>query len=163
MSHGFLGYHATFMLDFVICALVLIVPVLGTSIYLVKVRRAFVWHRRLQIFLAVVLLLAVTAFEVDVQLIHGGWQSIVREARPEISAEGLASIRRVLLIHLLFAISTPCLWATTLGLALANFGNPPAPSRHSRWHKRLGWISATDLTLTSVTGLWFYYSAFISR
>jgi putative membrane protein len=162
MSHGFLGYHATFMLDFVICALVLLVPLLVTSIYLVKVRRAFHWHRRLQILLAAVLLLAVSAFEVDVR-IHGGWQSIVQEARPTISAAELASVRRALMIHLVFAISTPCLWAITLGLALSKFSNPPKPGPHSRWHKPLGWLSAADLTLTSVTGLWFYYSAFISR
>jgi hypothetical protein len=29
-------------------------------------------------------------------------------------------------------------------------------------HKLLGWCSATDLALTSVTGLLFYYFAFIA-
>jgi hypothetical protein len=29
-------------------------------------------------------------------------------------------------------------------------------------HKTLGWASAADLTLTSVTGLWFYYAAFVA-
>ena len=36
MKHGFLGYQSTFMLDFVVTALVLIVPALLTSLYLVK-------------------------------------------------------------------------------------------------------------------------------
>ena len=44
-----------------------------------------------------------------------------------------------------------------------DFGNPPAPSRYSPWHRWLGWISAVDLLLTSMTGLFFYYVAFVSR
>ncbi len=59
---------------------------LAFSIYLVKFRRNFVWHRRLQLILAGVLLFAVVAFEVDVQVVHHGWQNIVLQARPDISA-----------------------------------------------------------------------------
>ena len=65
MSHGFLGYSSTFMLDFVVTALVLIVPVLLVSLYLVKVRRNYLAHRNLQLVLAGVLLVAVVAFEVS--------------------------------------------------------------------------------------------------
>jgi putative membrane protein len=163
MSNGFLGYNATFMLDLVVCALVLVVPVLATSIFLVKIQRNYVWHRRLQLFLAAVLLFAVAAFELDVQVVHHGWQNIVRQARPEISPADFAFVRDILCVHLIFAISTPFLWAVTIGLALPRFGNPPAPSTHSRWHKRLGWTSAADLAMTSVTGLLFYYFAFVNR
>jgi hypothetical protein len=113
-------------------------------------------------FLAVTLLAAVTCFEVDLHLVQGGWQNVVKKG-PEISPEQLAKIQTVLRIHLLFAGSTPFLWALTLVLALRNFPNPPAPSNHSRLHRVLGWSSAIDLVLTSVTGLIFYYTAFISR
>jgi putative membrane protein len=163
MSQGFLGYHATFMLDVVVCALVLLVPALATSIYLVKFRRQYAWHRRLQLTLAAVLFLAVAAFEVDVQLVHHGWQNIVKDARPDMAAESLDFARKVLYVHLVFAISTPLLWILTISLALPKFGNPPFPSRHSPVHKLLGWCSATDLALTSATGLLFYYFAFIAR
>ncbi len=163
MARGFLGFNATFMLDAVVCALALIVPVLAASIYLVKVRRRFALHRTIQLCLAGVLLLAVAAFEVDVQIIHQGWANIVHEARPEISADDLDFVHLVLRVHLVFAESTPLLWAVTLTLALLRFGNPPAPSRHSAWHKYLGWFSAADLALTSITGLAFYYFAFVSR
>jgi putative membrane protein len=163
MSNGFLGYNATFMLDLVVCALVLVVPILVTSIYLVKFRRNFVWHRRLQLLLAAVLLFAVAAFELDVQVVHHGWQNIVHQAKPDITPADFDFIRQILHIHLIFAISTPFLWAVTIGLALPRFGNPPAPSAHSRWHKRLGWISAVDLAMTSVTGLLFYFFAFVNR
>lgn len=163
MSYGFLGHHATFMLDVVVCALVLVVPTLAGSIYLVKVRHNYLWHRRIQLALAGVLLLTVAAFEVDVQAIHGGWENIVRRAQPDMPAESLAFAHQVLQIHLLFATSTPLLWGLTVGLALRGFGNPPVPGRHSSLHRWLGWISAADLVLTSVTGLLFYYFAFVSR
>ncbi len=163
MSHGFLGYNATFMLDFVVCALVFVVPVLAVSIFLVKIRRNYIWHRRLQLFLAGVLLLAVVAFEVDLQVVHHGWQNIVRQSRPEISASDFDFVRTLLHIHLVFAISTPLLWAVTISLALRSFGNPPAPSRHSPWHRWLGWTSALDLAMTSATGLLFYYFTFVNR
>jgi hypothetical protein len=163
MSHGFLGYNATFMLDLVVCALVLLVPVLAFSIYLVKFRRNYVWHRRLQLLLAGILLFAVVAFEVDVQAVHHGWQNIVRQSRPDISAADFDFARTLLHIHLVFAISTPLLWILTISLALRNFGNPPAPSRHSPKHAWLGWISALDLAMTSATGLLFYYFTFVNR
>lgn len=162
MQHGFLGYQSTFMLDFVVTALALIVPALVVSLYLVKVRRNYTAHRNLQLALSGVLLAAVTAFEVDVQLVHGGWKMIVGKREPALSAEALAGVQQALQIHLVFAISTPLLWAITLTWALKRMPNPPGPCDHSRVHKSLGWLSVIDLVLTAVTGLFFYYRAFIS-
>ncbi len=163
LSNGFLGYPTTFMLDFVVCALVLIVPLLLWSLWLVKFRRRYVAHKRLQITLGIVLLVAVTAFEVDVQMVHGGWENIVAKQplNPEELASKIAAVRPWLVIHLLFAITTPLLWITTITLALLRFQNPPGPGPHSRLHKVLGWASTVDITLTSVTGLLFYYVAFV--
>lgn len=162
MSQGFLGNDASFMLDFVVCALVLLVPLLAYSIYVVKAGR-YALHKRLQLLLAAILLVAVGAFEVDMQL-HGGWQNIVNKnaAEPRLSEAELASVGRVLAIHLVFAISTPLLWIGTITLALRRYPVPPVPGPHSRLHKGLGWASAVDLALTSVTGLWFYYVTFVA-
>lgn len=162
--HGFLGYDASFMLDVVVCALVLVVPALLFSVYQVKFRGRYELHKTLQLTLAAVLLLAVAAFEVDLQLVHGGWVNVVNKdlANPRLSPEELDSVRTVLRIHLVFAISTPVLWAVTIGLALKRFPSPPTPGEHSRLHKVLAWASTADITLTSVTGLWFYYVAFVA-
>src|SRR2546422_507030 len=162
MKHGFLGYQSTFMLDFVVTALVLIVPALLASLYLVKVKRQYLAHRNLQLVLGGVLLLAVAAFEVDVQWVHGGWEKIVAERTPALSAYALDGVKQALGIHLWFAISTPVLWAVTITLALRRMPNPPAPCAHSRLHKTLGWLSVIDLGLTSLTGLIFYYRAFVA-
>ncbi|MFO0978837.1 MAG: DUF420 domain-containing protein [Planctomycetaceae bacterium] len=160
---GFLGYPTTFMLDFVVCALVLVVPLLLLSLWLVKFRRQYLAHKRLQIVLGVVLLAAVTAFEVDVQLVHGGWEKIVsRQNLDEAAlAAKIASVRPWLLVHLVFAITTPFLWVATIVLALKRFGSNPMPGAHSKLHSLLGWASTIDITLTSVTGLLFYYVAFM--
>lgn len=164
MSHGFLGNDTSFMLDFVVCALVGVVPVLLWSLYLVKIRRAYRLHRNLQLGLGVVLLIAVAAFEVDLQLVHGGWENVVNKPNqtPRMTPAELDSARRVLWVHLVFAISTPLLWATTIILALRRFPSPPQPGPHSSLHKKLGWASAIDITLTAVTGLVFYYVAFMA-
>lgn len=164
LQHGFLGYDASFMLDVVVCALVLVVPVLLFSIASVKFGKRFALHKTLQLGLAAVLLLAVAAFEVDLQLVHGGWENVVNKdpGNPRLSASELASVQRVLWIHLVFAISTPFLWAVTIVYALKRFPSPPAPGEHSRLHRVLAWASTIDITLTSVTGLWFYYAAFIA-
>lgn len=161
LRDGFLGYKASFMLDFVVVALVLIVPVLVFSLYVVKVQKRYTLHRNLQLMLGVVLLAAVVLFEVDLRL-QGGWENIVAKRDPKLTAEQLAQVRGVLWVHLVFAISTPVLWATTIVLALRRMPCPPAPGPHSRLHKTLGWLSAIDITLTSITGLMFYYLAFVT-
>jgi putative membrane protein len=163
MSNGFLGFDASFMLDFVVCALVLVVPVLACSIFAVKFRRNYVLHRNLQLALAVILLLAVSAFEIDMRM-HGGWINIINKdpAQPRLTGDALETVRTALYIHMCFAITTPLLWGTTIFLALKRFPNPPQPGDHSRLHKTLGWLSTIDITMTSVTGLVFYYLAFVA-
>ena len=159
MTDGFLGYKTSFMLDLVVCALVVLVPLLAYSIYIVKFKRQWRRHRNLQVLLGVVLLLAVGLFEIDLQVVHKGWENIIHKRT--VSETQLAAARQVLHIHLFFAVTTPFLWGTTLYLAWRRFPSPPVPGDHSRAHKILGWLSAIDLTLTSVTGLWFYYVAFV--
>ena len=162
MNNGFLGFDSSLMLDVVVCALVLVVPVIIYSLYLVKVRRNYALHAAIQTTLAFVLLVVVVAFEVDMRL-HGGWQNIVNKnpEAPRLVGEALSQVRTVLLVHLVFAVSTPLLWITTLVLAWRRFANPPQPGLHSRIHKTLGWLATLDLVLTSVTGLGFYYLAFV--
>ncbi len=163
MANGFLGYDSSFMLDVVVCALVLVVPTLLYSLSVVKFQQKFLLHRNLQTALGIVLLLAVSAFEVDLQVVHGGWENVVNkpDKPPRLTGEDMETAQTVLWIHLIFAISTPIFWATTLTLAWRRFSNPPQPGEHSRIHKFLGWVSTVDITLTSVTGLAFYYVAFM--
>lgn len=160
MSNGFLGYPASPMLDVVVCALAAIVPTLAYSLYVVKVQRNFLLHKRLQVALGLVLLVAVGLFEVDMRW-QGGIGAILAKRERPLSLEERAHFDGILAIHLCFAISTVFLWGATLGLALRRMPLPPGPSPHSRLHKRLGWLSAADITLTAVTGLLVYYYGFM--
>jgi hypothetical protein len=162
MDRGFLGYNASLMLDVVVCALTLIVPALAWSVWLVKFRKRYRLHRSVQLILAGILLATVAMFEIDMRL-QGGWEQIVNHDpdHPRLTGEALAAVRNVLYLHLFFAVSTPVLWAVTIGLALKRFPGALAPGTHSELHKKLGWLSVIDLVLTSATGLTFYYMAFI--
>lgn len=162
MTDGFLGYRTSFMLDFVVVALILIVPILVYSLYVVKVQHKYVLHRNLQLLLGIILLVAVGLFEIDLQLVQGGWAKVVSKRPTPLTAEQLNFVQTVLRVHLIFAISTPFLWAATIVLALRRMPSSPGPSAHSRLHKSLGWISTIDIVLTSVTGLIFYYFAFVA-
>jgi putative membrane protein len=163
MNDGFLGYRTSFMLDFVVVSLVLIVPILVYSLFAAKFRHQYRLHRTLQLVLGVVLLVAVGLFEIDLQLIQGGWLNVVAKRETPLSEPQLTFARLVLRVHLLFAISTPLLWGLTIGLAMRWFPSPPQPSPHSSLHKTLGWLSTLDIVLTSLTGLAFYYFAFVIR
>ncbi|MBD3673081.1 MAG: DUF420 domain-containing protein [Planctomycetaceae bacterium] len=162
MADGFLGYKTSFMLDLVVCALVAVVPVLLYSIYIVKYKHRFALHKTLQLVLAAALVLTVLAFEVDLHLIQGGWENIVAKRDVPLTKEAFSFVRTLLTIHLIFAGSTPVLWGITIAYALKRFPSPPAPGDHSPLHKKLAWASTIDLTLTSVTGLIFYYFAFVA-
>lgn len=161
MSDGFLGFKSSFMLDAVVCALVLVVPVLLYSIYIVKVRQQYGLHKKLQLFLGAALLITVIAFEVDLRM-QGGWKNIVAKRDVPLTAEQFSTVEKTLWIHLVFAVSTPLLWIATIGYALKRFPNPPIPGEHSPLHKKLAWASTIDLVLTSITGLMFYYLAIAS-
>ena len=164
LPDGFLGYRTSFMLDFVVCALVVIVPLLVTSITIVRFGRRYQQHRFLQTSLCVVLFVAVGAFEVDLQIVHGGWENIVAKSHTDEAALAakITESRPWLWLHLVFAVTTPIVWLITIVLAWRRFPSPPQPASHSRAHVRLGWLSALDVTLTAVTGLIFYYVAFIT-
>lgn len=160
MQNGFLGYPASFMLDVVVCALVVVVPLLAFNLFVVKAQHNYRLHKILQLILAAVLFVAVSLFEVDMQLQGGVNGILAKRTRPLDPAE-LASFRQLLVVHLVFAISTVIVWILTVALAMLRFPRPPKPAQHSRIHKILGWLSAVDITGTAVTGLMVYYYGFM--
>jgi putative membrane protein len=153
---GFLGTRAPLMIDVVCVAMIGVVLVLAWSIYQVKVRRRYQLHKWTQITLGAVVLVVVILFEVDIRL-HG-W-----EERAANTGGGRPApiVFTALYVHLVFAISTVILWPITIGLAAANFGEPPAPGLHSRVHVPLARTAAADMVLTALSGWIFYWLAFV--
>ena len=64
---GFLQTRASIMLDVVFLAMFAVVPLLGWSIHLVRNRRNYALHKRVQLTLGILLLVAVTLFELDMR------------------------------------------------------------------------------------------------
>lgn len=158
-SSGFLPARGSFMLDFVVVAMALIVLVMTFSVWTVRKRRNFLLHKRIQIGTAAVLFLAIVAFEVDLRLLTD-WRTLAASSR----FAGTGVIETALYIHLCFAIPAPFIWAITLVKALRHFPNPPAPvsGKFSRQHRRLGWLSVIVMVMTAVTGWFFYAVAFVA-
>ncbi len=152
---GFLPFRGSFMLDVVFLAMFAVVPALAYSIYLVRYRRAYALHRRIQLALGAVLLITVLAFEADMRL-HG-WRL---RAEPSPFYPGLTN--PVLAVHLAFAVSTALLWVVVIARALKRFPFPPRPGEHSPAHRLWGRLAAAGMFLTAATGWLFYYLAFIA-
>jgi len=154
MLPGFLGTRASFMLDFVFLAMFAVVPVMAWSIYQVRYRQRYWLHKRVQLALGGVLLVAVALFEIDMRIF--GWKHLAAPSTGEPSP----TVWTALYIHLLFAVTTSLLWIGVIVAALRHFPAPPAPAAHSRQHRFWGWVAAIDMLLTALTGWIFYWLAF---
>jgi putative membrane protein len=152
---GFLTFaRGSFMLDFVVVAMTIVIPILAYSIYLVKVHRKYEAHRRIQMGLGIVLGVAVTAFEIDIRL--NGWEHLA-----EPSIHFATWVYPALYIHLFFAVGTLIGWIVTIVAAQKHFPSPVRPGSHSKFHLRWARASAFGMLMTAVTGWVFYYLAFV--
>lgn len=158
--NGFLGSRASLMLDVVFLAMFAVLPVMAFSIRLVKQRQQYASHKRVQLILAVILLVAVAAFEIDMRFFTD-WRARA-VGSPYYTPSGWCGVWASLIIHLACAIPTLVIWTILILAALKKFPQPPQPSAHSQFHRRCGWLAAIFMTLTSVTGWVFYYLAFVA-
>jgi putative membrane protein len=158
---GFLGGRGSLMLDVVFLAMFVVVPVLAVSIYLVKTGRRYDLHKKMQLIMATVLLVAVLLFELDMRI--NGWELRAAPSPYFDAANKWACPAGLsLIVHLSFAVPTLLLWIIVVTRALRNFSRPPQPGLHSRWHARFGWAAAIGMLLTALTGWLFYYLAFVA-
>jgi putative membrane protein len=155
------GARGSLMLDVVFVAMFLVVPLLAISYYLVKGRRQYDLHKRLQLAIAGVLLVAVLLFELDIRI--NGWEQRAAPSPYFDPAHKWSCPAGIsLLIHLSFAVPSLVLWTIVVVQALRKFSRPPAPGAHSRWHARWATLAAIGMILTAVTGWVFYWLAFIA-
>jgi uncharacterized membrane protein YozB (DUF420 family) len=164
---GFLGTRGSLMLDVVVVAMLLIVPLLALSVYRVKFGREYALHKKLQLTMAGVLFVAVLLFELDIRL--NGWETRAA-GLPGLPGSPYFNLDRkwscpagiALIVHLCFAVPTLLLWILVVVQALRKFSRPPLPGPHSRWHARWGMTAAIGMLLTAVTGWVFYWMAFVA-
>jgi len=153
---GFLGSRGSFGMDLVLVGLLAVLPLLAWSIHVVRGRRDFATHKRLQLAIAAALAACIVVFEIDVRLISD-WKD---RARP--SPFWPTGVLAALGIHLVFAVSTLVLWTWTIWEALRRFPVPPAPGSHGPRHRFMARLAAIDLVLTACTGIVFYWLAFVA-
>lgn len=159
---GFLPFgRGSLMLDVVFLAMFVVVPVLAISLWLVRARRKYAWHKTLQVTTAAVLLAAVLLFEIDIRV--NGWE-MRAEPSPyfDPAHEWTCPAGIALIIHLSFAVPTLVLWVVVVAAALRRFADPPTPGPHSAWHARYGWLAAIGMFMTALTGWVFYWMAFVA-
>jgi putative membrane protein len=160
-SGGFLGTRGSLMLDVVFLAMFAVLPLLALSIYLVK-QKKYALHKRINLILGIVLLIAVLAFEIDMRFFTK-WEVLAKdspyfdEQHKWTSIAGLA-----LIVHLCFAIPTLLLWIYVIVQALRKFPSPPLPGEHSGAHSTWAWLAAGGMFLTAITGGIFYFLAFVA-
>lgn len=154
MYRGFIpGSQATFAIDVLAIATVLIALLLAFSIFTVRVRRNYQRHRTLQIVISVLLLVVLIFFETAVRL-HD-WREQAKDSA------FLSWLPPLLAIHITIAVSAAIAWITTLSLALRRFPKLPTPAAHSHTHKRLALLTTVLTYLTVSSGLLFYLLAFV--
>ena len=159
---GFLGTRASLMLDVVFLAMFVVIPVMIFSIVLARYRQQWKTHKYVQASLGAVLLLAVVAFEIDMQFLTM-WE-LRAEPSPYFAeaAKWSCPAGIALLIHLSMAIPTALLWVYVISMAARTFPKPPVPGPYSPNHKLWGRLAAFGMTMTAVTGWVFYYMAFVA-
>ena len=129
-------------------------PILAFSIYLVKSKKNYAAHKKLQIFISTILGVAILIFEVDVRL--NGWLHLAKE-----SVYYDTFLWPLFYLHLTLAILTTLLWVIVFWRALKNFSVPVQPNEHSPFHKSWAPWASIGLFVTTLTGITFYYAAFL--
>jgi len=133
---------------------------MGWSIYRVRRWRDYQTHRRTQLSLGILLLVAVSIFELDIRL-HG-WADRAAPSRFWRPGRWNDWVDYSLVLHLACAIPAALLWAWVIFQALRCFPNPPKPGEHSGSHRIWGRLAGIEMILTSVTGWLFYWLAFVA-
>jgi len=156
MMGGFIpGSRASLAIDTIITVTIAILPIFTFSLYMVRIRRNYALHKKIQIFLGLLLLVALSLFEVEIRIF--GWRQYA-EPSPYYSTW----VFPVLFIHLLFALTTTVLWSTTTIQAIRHFGIPPRPGPYSKEHLRLARAATISMYGTGITSAIFYWIAFLA-
>jgi len=157
--NGFLGTRGSLMLDLVFIAMFAVVPILGWSVLLAK-RGRYALHKRVQVVLALVLLVAVTAFEIEMRVV--GWEPRAEPSPYWSDANWNDPVHYSLAVHLFFAIPTALLWLYVVIQAMRKFPKPVAPNEHSASHRFWAPIASFEMLMTAITGWVFYWIAFVA-
>ncbi|MFK7873286.1 MAG: DUF420 domain-containing protein [Oligoflexales bacterium] len=141
--------RASFIFDFIIIAIISIIPLMIFSIHQARMGRHD-RHASLQKLVSFLLFGAVLLFEVDMRI--WGWRHL---AQPSPFYE--TWLFPALYCHMSCSIATIVLWSLTLWRV-----RKKDPRVFPESHRRIAKSSFYGLCLTTITGLLFYWLAFVA-
>lgn len=152
--NGFLGTRANLLGDLVLLA-TLATPFLLWHSFKLARRRELLKHRRFQVILLGVLLVAIVLFEVDVRMAssQGG---LMRDS----AWHGTTTLRLLTLSHVIGAVLTFVGWLVLTIKSLSRFRSS-LPGPFSRTHRRAGKAVFAGSVYTAVTAVGMYVMGFI--
>lgn len=133
----------------------LLAPLVSLVSYGLARRRRYAAHRRVQLVLLGVCVLAVLALELHIRLAGGSGALLQRG-----SAEWAGAARALLLVHIGAAVLTYILWGTLAVLSIRRF-RATLPGAFSRRHRQLGWLVFCGLCFTTASATGMYLFAFV--
>ena len=153
---GFLGTRADILVDLVMISFVLILPILILSWWLVRKKKDYSNHRRIQLYLGITLGIVVAIFEYDLSMSGG-----IFEMTKGSIYEGSALLNWTIYIHTGFAVAATILWAGLIIVSLLKFGRPPKPGAFSGTHRLLGRSGMFVMFMAGITSPPLYYFGFM--
>ncbi len=151
---GFLGTRADLLMDIVILALVVVVPIVLYNWQLAR-RGWYARHKALQISLAVLLGAVVGFFEFNLRQ-QGGIFVATAASR----YAGTGTLNFWIYLHTFFAITTIVIWIGLIVVSLRRFPSPPLPGAFSARHRFWGRIGMVWMLVTGVTSIPVYVYGF---
>ncbi len=155
LPDGFLGSRGDVLIDLVILSFFAILPLLVISWWYAK-NKNYVHHRRLQIGLAILLVVAVGLFEIDLSL-SGGVFELTRES----AYSGTGLLNSIIYGHTLVAMASVLVWTPLIYLSLKRFGNPPVSGAFGHRHRFWGRTGMVLMMASGFSALPLYYLGFV--
>lgn len=154
---GFLGTRADILVDIVTLSFIVILPVLAISWWLVRSKKDYSSHRKIQLYLGISLGIVVAIFEYDLSA-SGGIFEITRGG----IYEGTAVLNWTIYIHTIFAVLATIIWTGLIITSLIKFGRPPRPNAFSGKHRFFGRVGMIAMIGAAITSPPLYYFGFIA-
>lgn len=153
-STGFLGTRASLLADIAYIIMLLLIPAISWSLELLVLRKNYLLHKKVQLFLTGAFLVATALFCVDFFVY--GWEH--RTAEPEGMIPRITYM--TLTIHLVFWAVTALIWMLLLVQSLRKIPNPPEPCDFGPTYIYWLIMLILQLFLATLTGWEFYMLAY---
>ena len=152
---GFFGTRADLMMDIVIVAFMIIMPILFVSWRKARANN-YATHSKIQIGLSIVLAIAVILFETDLKL-SGGMAELTKDS----VYFDTNTLNYWMWGHTLVAIITTLLWIVLMTLSIKKFKLPPKTNAFRNVHRPLGFTTMAFMYATGLSSFPLYYYGFM--